>query len=105
VSLLDQLECAIEQERSALVRGDWSALQLSVTSKGELADQLALTGLTPGELERTRQLRRLTRHNAELASTLMRQVGRLMAQHQTASVYDRGGQMNGRLLGLMSLQG
>lgn len=107
MSLLDQLEHVLAEERTALLQGNWLGLQTCVEAKQSLSDALLKDESVQLGADRAHALRRRVLHNAELASTLSRQLRAILAQgHPPLSTYtSHGRQQMRRPLAVVSMRG
>jgi hypothetical protein len=107
VTLLDELELLLEEERAALRLGEIRAIEACVDRKAALCQALAALGpeaLTDrGRLD---LLRRRALHNAELAVLLSQMVNsRLRRRSRVHPIYDNAGRLERRPSGLLDLRG
>lgn len=104
MTVLDQLEQVTAEEHSALVRGDWPALQGCVELKNTLASRVSSLDLDKASAQQARRLSDATRYNLELASRLSRELGELLSCQQREPTYNQRGRLSRRALAVMSLE-
>ncbi len=102
---LEQLEHVVQDEHLALICGDWKSVRSCADRKQGLSDTLAVEGLAGFQMDRVQKLRQALIYNAELATTLGRQVGAILSHRQPAPTYDGGGRVNRRPPTVVSLRG
>jgi flagellar biosynthesis/type III secretory pathway chaperone len=105
VSVLDQLEEVTEEERAALLSGDWRTLQTCVERKQSLADRVPVLDLTAIDHAQARRLRTATSYNLELASSLSRHLHDLVTLQRQEPTYNHRGRLARPAQAVMSLRG
>lgn len=105
MTVLEELEQVVAQNRTAMIARDWGTLQATVEQMDLLADRLAKTRVDTSEVHILKRLRSTTSQTANLANRLSDRMSKLLNPQRRAPIYGRQGQVGSQRVMMMHLTG
>lgn|GEM_PF-5926705 len=105
MTVIEELEQVVAQNRAAMVARDWGTLQATVEQMDLLADRLATTRVDSSDVQVLRRIRSTTSQTANLANRLSDRMSKLLNPQKRGIVYSRRGQVGSQRVKMMHLTG